>query len=771
MDCFHPETSCNTDNGNIPVNLKRTQDTSSPMWQVKRLSLLLLLICSGTLHAAEPGSSETAYNKEPLKIGLILSGGGARGSAHIGVLKVLEENHIPVYAIAGTSMGAVIGGLYASGYNARDVENIILSTSWPELFEDETSRDKKPLRRKLDDYEFLADYSISLKGGELSFPKGLIQGQNLNLYARRLTAHIPDNIDFDRLPTRFRAITSDIASGKSVVLKSGSLATAMRASMSIPGIFAPVELEGKLLVDGGISKNIPVDTMQQMGVDVLIVVDVGSPLGNNSQLSDFISITNQLTTILTQNNSAQQLEKLSSKDFLIRPELSAVGSTDFDKSEMAINSGYLATTAIIDKLRKLSVSPENYNKYLQERSPKKTAPPVIRFVHIENNSVINSELLEYQLDIQTDEQLELDSLEKNIEALYGLDYFESVSYSIIKENDDYGLLINAKERSWGIDNMLFGLELEDDFNGESEYSIGVAYRKKGINNYGAEWLTLTRLGIEPEFFTEFYQPLELGYRYFISPSLSVKARSVSITEDGDRLAEYRIDEREISLAIGRIFSNTAELRAGLAGGGGTAKLRTGPPEAGSQNFNTGYYFAQLFFDSLDSVQFPSSGNRVLLRYTSADTNLGADESYHTIEAAFTSAWHIGKNNFTVNLRLEEMNKALLRPEKLFGLGGFLNLSGYSKDEIFGQTVAYGNIIYQRRLNKRSILPLDVPIYFGVSLETGAAILDDRNFRSKDFIHSGSVMLGVETFLGPLYLAYGQAEENHRSVYFVLGKLF
>ena len=739
------------------------------MRQVKRLLLLYLLICSGTLLATE--SDESFYTKEPLKIGLILSGGGARGAAHIGVLKVLEENRIPVYAIAGTSMGAVIGGLYASGYNAREVENIILKTPWSELFEDETSRDKKPLRRKLDDYKFLADYSISLKGGELSFPKGLIQGQNLNLYAQRLSAHIPDNIDFDRLPTRFRAITSDIASGKSVVIKSGSLATAMRASMSIPGIFAPVELQGKLLVDGGISKNIPVDTMQQMGADVLIVVDVGSPLESNSQLSDFISITNQLTTILTQNNSAEQLDRLSNKDFLIRPELSAVGSTDFDKSEIAINSGYLAATAIRDKLRKLSVNQESYNKFLQKRSPNKTDPPYINFLRIENDSVINNELLEYQLDIKTGQQLDLDSLEKNIETLYGLDYFESVSYSIIKENNDYGLVINAKERSWGIDNMLFGLELEDDFNGKSEYSIGLAYRKKGINNYGAEWLTLTRLGIEPEFFTEFYQPLELGYRYFISPSFSVKARNVSITDGGDRHAEFRIDEHEIALAIGRIILNTAELRGGIAGGGGTAKMRTGPPEAGSQNFNAGYYFAQIFYDSLDSVQFPSSGSRVLLRYTSADTNLGADESYHTLEAAFTSAWHIGKNNFTVNLRVNQMNEALLRPEKLFGLGGFLNLSGYSKDELFGQNVAYGNVIYQRRLNKRSILPLDVPIYFGVSLETGAAVLDDRHFRSKDFIHSGSIMLGVETFLGPLYLAYGQAEENHRSVYFVLGKLF
>src|SRR5215813_8749113 len=277
--------------------------------------------------AIEPQASLDSHHRP--RVGLVLSGGGARGTAHIGVLKVLEQMHVPIDAIAGTSMGAVVGGLYASGLSARDIEKIMTSINWQDAFRDRPPREDLDLRRKEEDETFLVKYHLGVRDGHIVVPKGLIQGQKLTETLRRLTLPVARITDFDDLPTPFRAVATDLESGDTVVMGSGDITSAMRASLSAPGVFTPVEREGRLLVDGGIADNLPVDIARTMGVDVLIVVDVGSPLLPRQQLTNAGVISNQMLAILIQRNAREQLAKLTAKDILIKPQLGNASSFDF----------------------------------------------------------------------------------------------------------------------------------------------------------------------------------------------------------------------------------------------------------------------------------------------------------------------------------------------------------------------------------------------------------------------------------------------------------
>src|SRR5216684_2724749 len=284
----------------------------------------------------------TGSPRDPLlrpRICVVLSGGGARGIAHIGVLKVLEDLKIPIDCIAGTSMGAVVGGLYASGMSARDIESTMRSVDWQEAFRDAPPRRDLAFRRKQDDRNFLVRLPLGLKHGQILLPKGFIQGQKLQETLRQLTLQFNDSTDFDQLPTAFRAVATDLESGEAVLLDKGDLAIAMRASISAPGLFAPVETQGLLLVDGGLAENLPIDVARQMRADILIVSDVSFPLQPRSALDSALSISNQMLAILVRKETDRQRATLSTSDILIEPILGSTSSTDFTAAASSIAAG------------------------------------------------------------------------------------------------------------------------------------------------------------------------------------------------------------------------------------------------------------------------------------------------------------------------------------------------------------------------------------------------------------------------------------------------
>src|SRR5277367_1412723 len=299
---------------------------------------------------------------------LVLSGGGARGMAHIGVLKVLEELKVPIDCIAGTSMGAVVGGLYASGMTAAEIESTIRSLDWQEAFRDSPPRRELAFRRKQDDENFLVRLPLGLKHGKLLLPKGFIQGQKLEETLRQLTLPFSNTVQFDALPTPFRAVATDLVTGNAVLLDQGDLAIAMRASMSAPGLFAPVELRGRLLVDGGLAENLPIEVARAMHPDILIVSDVTFPLQERAALDSALTISNQMLAILLRKDADRQRATLGSSDVLIEPALGSTSSTDFTGAVGAIAAGENAARTVLWRLDSLRVSDTAYREYLARRA-------------------------------------------------------------------------------------------------------------------------------------------------------------------------------------------------------------------------------------------------------------------------------------------------------------------------------------------------------------------------------------------------------------------
>jgi len=704
------------------------------------------------------------------KIGLVLSGGAARGLAHIGVLKALEEQGIRIDAIAGTSMGAVIGGLYASGYKIDELEKLALNIDWRQALSDAPPREDVPFRRKQDDRDFLVKQKLSFRDdGSLGLPLGVIQGQNLALLLESKLAHASDTRDFDKLPIPFRAVATDIASGEKVVFRKGHLPQVIRASMSIPAVFAPVELDGRLMVDGGMTDNIPLDVARDMGVDIAIVVDIGTPLRSRKQLNTVVDVLNQSITLMTRRNSEVQLAALHKDDVLIQPALSSFGVTDFGRAQEMIDAGYRATRILDARLARLRPAHALDAELTAARQPSQRTP-IISAIKVENDSKVSDEVIRYYIRQRIGEPLDLGRLETDMGTLYGLDFFEQVQYRVAHKGQDNTLVISARGKRSGTDYLRLGLNLSDDMRGDSAFNIGASYRMNGINSLGAEWLTRVQIGDQQELYSEFYQPLDAGSRYFIAPFIAAEAQNVEAVLDNDPIAEYRVERYGFGLNLGRQIGNSGEVRFGVGEAWGKADVRIGDHNLPSENFNEGYYQLQYSFDSLDNVYFPHSGEDIKLSLRQFEPSLGSDNRYRQWEFKLDKALSSGPNTFVLGGRYGRTLDNADVVTSSFLLGGARQLSGFRQDALSGQNISLARAVYFRRLTPRSYLPLDFPLYLGGSLERGRVWNNDNAFDS-GYINAASIFLGFDTPLGPLNFSYGFNDDNQKALSLNLGQTF
>ncbi|WP_207937829.1 patatin-like phospholipase family protein [Pseudomonas sp. 51_B] len=728
---------------------------------MRRLLLCLLLTATAlTVWAAEPAHP---------KIGLVLSGGAARGLAHIGVLKALEEQGVRIDAIAGTSMGAVVGGLYASGYSVQELETLATTLDWQQALSDAPPRRDVPFRRKQDDRDFLVKQKLSFRDdGSLGLPLGVIQGQNLALLLESKLAHTADTRDFDKLPIPFRAVATDIASGEKVVFRRGHLPQVIRASMSIPAVFAPVELEGRLLVDGGMVDNIPLDVAREMGVDLAIVVDIGTPLRDRKQLATVVDVLNQSITLMTRRNSEEQLANLHRDDILIQPQLAAFGVTDFGRAQDMIDAGYRATRLLGTRLAELRQPDGDANLAVARSSSQRT--PLITAIRIENDSKVSDDVIRYYIRQPLGEPLALDRLQTDMGTLYGLDYFDRVQYRVVHKGQDNILVINARGKRGGTDYLRLGLNLSDDLRGDSAFNLGASYRMNGINRLGAEWLTRAQIGEQQELYSEFYQPLDVGSRYFVAPYLDLGSQNIEATLDNDPIAEYRLERYGFGLNLGRQIGTSGEVRLGLGKAWGKADVRVGEQDLPSVSFNEGFYELKYSFDTLDNVYFPHSGEDISLTLRKYDKSLDSDYDYRQWLLNVDKAISSGPNTFVLGGRYGRTLDDTEVVTSSFVLGGARELSGLRQDSLSGQNASLLRVVYFRRLTPRAYLPLDFPLYLGGSLERGRVWNNDNAFDS-GYINAASIFLGLETPLGPLNLSYGANTAHEQAVYLNLGHTF
>jgi NTE family protein len=700
-------------------------------------------------------------------VGLVLGGGGARGAAHIGVLKELERLRVPIDAIAGTSMGAIVGGLYATGMSASELEELVSSLDWAKALSDELDRRDMSFRRKQDDAQMPIDFELGIRDQALVVPQGVIQGHELDLLLRELTLPVSHITDYDNLPIPFRAIASDIERGSAFVMGEGDLAQSIRASMSVPAVFAPVLIGDRLLVDGGLIKNLPVDVMQSMGVDIIIAVDVEYPLYSIEELDSAIAISEQMFTILLRKETLRQIDRLGDDDVLIQPDLGHYESTDFDNIVETLAPGEAAARQEGERLRALSLDEAAWAAYLAERGRPMPDASHLAFVRVEHDGKLLPEVLESRLTVKAGDPIDHAVLAENADRLYGLQLYEKVSYRLVEEEQGTGVEYRAQTKSWGPNVLQLGVSLEDDFEGSTGFNFSARVTRAGINRLGAEWRNDLRVGTDPKLFSEFYQPLGFDSRFFVAPRIDLEQTNLNGFAGDESIARYRVGLAEGSIDFGRELGRVGELRLGLYRGFGNARVKIGDPSLPHLDFHTGGAFARLRFDTFDDARFPRHGLRTDIRYTLSRPSLGADSQFEALDGEFTQTWSRGKNTLQLGLEYSTTLDSQVSVQDYFPLGGFLRLSGLERGEIAGPHAGLAKLVYRRQLGESSGL-LDIPVYLGMSVEAGNVWQNRSDMSFDSMLMSGSVFAGFDTLIGPVYLAAGFAEHGNSNVYLFIG---
>lgn len=726
--------------------------------------ITVLSVAPALVHASDEWVS--AESDARPRIGLVLGGGGARGAAHIGVLKVLEELRIPVDYVVGTSIGSIVGGLYAAGMSPGEIEHQIGAIDWDDLFEDSPERTDRSFRRKRDDDFYTVKVKPGFNKGELNLPLAYIRGQKLNLELSKLTLNVAAISNFDELPIPYRAVATDIETGEEVVMGSGDLGVSIRASMAVPGAFDPVERDDKLLVDGGIANNVPVNVARGMGAEVLIVVNVGSGLFDRDDIKSAVDIAVQLSNFLFTLNTKNQLASLTTKDVLISPNLGDIGGGSFDRLPEAVTIGEQDARAAVQSLSRYSLSPDAYASHLAQRKVYDRQQPVIDFVRINNQSQVSDQVIAQRISIKPGEKLDDSRLKKDIGSIYGLDIFQTVTYELVEEDGKKGLVVSAKEKWWGPSYIQPGIEYSNQSGADSKFNFGFLYTRTQINALNGEWRIGLQMGDEPSVSTDVYQPLDALNRYFIAGKILYQSRQANTFDnDGNKLARYNLRGYGIDLASGINLDNWGELRLGYMRQGGTARLETGQP-MDDFDYDIAYTYLRFSDDSIDSLYFPRKGHLARAEFQASRQGLGAERDFDQLLLAYSQAHSWGKNTLIGSLIANATLSGTPNLDKQFQAGGFLSLSGLQENELSGKHVGLGRLIYMRNLQDSKL----IPGYVGLSLEAGNAWQRSEDVSTSDLIYASSLFVGFDSVIGPVYLAYGHANNGENGIYIRLGSL-
>ncbi|RQS81125.1 patatin-like phospholipase family protein [Burkholderia seminalis] len=727
-------------------------------------------------------------------VGLVLSGGGARGYAHLGVLKVLEDNRIPIDCIAGTSMGAVVGGLYASGMAAGEMQKRLSEVNLADIAFDVTDRADLPQTSREDERLYINGLTLGFGKKGVKAPVGLVQGNRLQALLANWTAAVPTNQPFDRLPIPYRAVATDLQTGQMVVLDHGSLPLAIRASMAMPGLFAPAEINGRALVDGGLVSNLPVDTARQMGANVVIAVDIGSQLRPLDALASPADVMQQMVGILIRQNVTAQRKQLDTHDVLLTPDLGGLAFTDFQNAKQAIAAGAAAATAALPKLRRFALTPEQYAVYRSAHA--QPLPPPIRItrIDIQTSGGVPKRVVSNALHVKPGDTYDPQTVSQDLLGLTTGGNFESVTQQIVSHGDDNVLEINAREKYWGPNFLLFGLGMSSSSTDEGGFRLHVGYRRPWLTESGLEFRADTTIGSDLQSArVEFRQPLSMAYGVYLSPYAEYQRRYANLYDDtGDvKITQYLMQTARAGIDFGLPIARLGDFRIGIGyvTGHGSPTYNLPFDDGSGQNLLWPSFTSQALtararfvIDQLDDPMFPRKGyfgelrvERSLVsrngRSASAFDDGINNAPYTEIYGKAMIAQQFGRHSVSATI---EGGKSIGGTNLInafnFTLGGFQHLSAYAADQLNGNELAYGQITYMNQLMTFNASPIKA-LSVGASAEVGNVWSSGQQIGGGALKQSYTFFTSLSTAFGPVYIGVALAPGGRRNFYLQLGRTY
>ena len=717
------------------------------------------------LSTPAPAEEAKPPSKPRLKIGVALEGGGALGLAHIGVLQWFEDHHIPIDYLAGTSMGGLVGGLYATGRNPQQLREVVEAQNWDVILGGGIPYQDLSFRRKEDQVAFPNSILLGLRQG-LVLPGGLNAGQQISLLIDRETLAYSGVQSFDDLPIPFRCVATDLVTGKQAVFKDGSLSRAMRATMAIPGLFSPIRDGEHVYVDGGLVGNLPTDVVRDMGADIVIGVHLQTSPSEAGKIQSLFSILGRSIDVVVAGN---EIRGLAGADLVVRVDLQDFSSLEYTKSKEIIGRGTEAAAQKSRLLETYALDDVAWAQYTERRKAhQKSDIPVPQFVKVQGTSPVAEENIGRFLRSQAGKPIDTNQLEGLLTRLTGVGRYDTAGYQIAQQNGQDGLLVTMHEKVYAPPTLQLGFEVDGSESSDVDFTLATRLTFLDVAGYRSEWRTDFIFGNTYGVESELYRPFSPASKWFFSPRAGASSSAFKIYRKSDPLAEYRLNGARIGGDIGYGFSRFSEVRFGYEVGTLDARLRLGTPEFSSLSGRTGASRFRWLYDHTDDPVIPRSGVNAESNFRWYDTSPGQTNSFPVADARIgyfkpitrpASLFVVGEGGTTFG------SSSNGYPQ--FFLGGSNRLSAYGTNELFGDQFYFFRAGYLHNL-------LTLPPLAGKKVYAIAAYEFGKMYGFPDasrFPNDFALGVLAETAVGPLVFGGSIGDSGHRKWFFQLGRVF
>jgi NTE family protein len=722
--------------------------------------------------ATQPGMAQadpaTAPASSRPRVGLVLAGGGAKGGAHVGVLKVLEELHVPVDCIAGTSMGALIGAGYASGIPAKDLEAFLTGIDWKAVVGGVGGRDLQPIEQKRAGVTYSNNFEFGLQNKQVVLPGGVVNTASIEDLLRTYVAGARMQPDFDKLPIPYRAVATDMVTGDMVVLADGDLATAMRASMAIPGAFAPVVTDEHILADGGMVRNIPIDVARELCAEQVIVVNLVEPTVPREKLQTATQLLSRSNGVMIEANEKLQLATLTDRDVLVNVYMGDITTADFERVPETVPLGEKAAREAAPMLARFSVPAAQYADWRAKVTSQQTVQAKLGDVRYEGLERVNPAYLAAVAQVKPGDTVDITKISAEARRMSALPEFESVEYRLVGDPGSPTLEWLPQEKRWGPDYLRFDLGVYGSAGGDLGFVVYGRHTRTWINSLGAEWRNEAQVGYENALRSSFHQPLDVAQRFFLEPRVNLSLSREDVFSDGERIATYNFGDIGGALDLGVNFNRRAQARVGYLYTHRTVDVDTGSPLLPEGDFDDAGVVAVLTYDSRDTAFNPTKGMAGMIEFMQSDESLGADRDWKRIEGGFGMALPVRRDVVWATIAGGTDLGSSLPADRLFMLGGPGSFPGYELGEL--RASAYWSAAGSYLWKLTDIMSLrGQALYAGIRLQVAQTY--DRIDLADDAgeVYGGSVYITGRTQAGPLTVGLGTTSDDAWSLWLSVGR--